>query len=322
MLLPGLLDGCGYGSNCPADPAPEEENLVEILAVPEGLVDSAVDAWGELAPDACEVLCTSGEPALQDYTQWRVDEVRSCEVLPVVPVEAVLRFVDGGVPVSCDVRATFIRACYGRSHASVGPAPVFVGHPVAAWLARTAWEEAASVGAFRRLARELARHGAPAGLVAQAHAAARDEIRHARAMRRLAGVRVPPVRFGRPPQRRLFDLAVENAVEGCVRETFAALLVHHQARHAVAPLRPIFARIAADETRHGQWSWDLDAWLRTRLGRMDRLAVRDARASAAAAVAVGDPPPTVRRVLGLPSPSRARALAAAFVAVLVASLGA
>ena len=75
-------------------------------------------------------------------------------------------------------------------------APEVEGEGLAAFFARSAWLEAASVGAFRRLARELRAHGAPDELIAAAKACALDEIRHARLMARLAkkhGASVPRV---------------------------------------------------------------------------------------------------------------------------------
>lgn len=55
--------------------------------------------------------------------------------------------------------------------------------PVGQLLAQLAYLEAASVHAFRLLARELEAHRAPAHLRAKARRAARDEVQHARVMR-------------------------------------------------------------------------------------------------------------------------------------------
>src|SRR5215208_6791664 len=46
--------------------------------------------------------------------------------------------------------------------------------------------EASSVEAFERLAAELSRYGAPRSLIREARRSARDEVRHALIMRRLA----------------------------------------------------------------------------------------------------------------------------------------
>jgi hypothetical protein len=45
------------------------------------------------------------------------------------------------------------------------------------------------------------------------------------------------------PVRSLEDIAVENAVEGCVRETYAALLAHHHADVRVADLEALVVRV-------------------------------------------------------------------------------
>ena len=99
----------------------------------------------------------------------------------------------------------------------VPPPPAALCHP------------ALETNAFVRLARELAHHRAPAALVARARAraAAQDERRHARAMRLRAarfGAEGGASRRRLRPRRvpRLADVLVENAVEGCVRETFGA----------------------------------------------------------------------------------------------------
>ena len=51
--------------------------------------------------------------------------------------------------------------------------------------------------------------------------------------------------------RELEAIAIENAVEGCVRESFGALLATWQAKTAGdARVRAAMKRIARDETRH------------------------------------------------------------------------
>ena len=77
--------------------------------------------------------------------------------------------------------------------------------------------------AFRRLRAELTVHGAPTGLRVRAERAVRDEVPHARITpRRWRGVmaqsRRPSIEPGEP--RSLEEVARENAVEGCVMETF------------------------------------------------------------------------------------------------------
>jgi hypothetical protein len=186
----------------------------------------------------------------------------------------------------------------------------------ATWLAQAAHLEAASVHAFERLATELLALGAPAALVVRARRAARDELRHARIVGRLAerrGALVPPVRVGAPRPRDAVAIALENATEGCVGEAFAALVARHQARHAAAPaLRRSFERIARDEAAHAALAYDVDAWLHERLTSAER--ARVARARARAARRLGESytaHASARHELGLPSPAAGRELAVA-----------
>lgn len=152
--------------------------------------------------------------------------------------------------------------------------------------ARAARLEDASVRAFVVLARELGENGAPASLGRRARRSARDEVRHARATARLAkklGGR--PVRARVEPARRrgLFGIALENAVEGCVRETYGALLAAYQARASThADVRRELARIAADEARHAELSWDVHRWIMTRLDERERAEIGRAMRAAIA----------------------------------------
>src|SRR5260221_4003130 len=82
---------------------------------------------------------------------------------------------DGGTRVAhCQVQYLCGRKLDGLVDADAGRASA-----VGETLARAAWLEAASIHAFRRLARELHAHGAPRALVEAARTCARDEIRHA-----------------------------------------------------------------------------------------------------------------------------------------------
>ena len=155
-----------------------------------------------------------------------------------------------------------------------------------AQLARMAHLEAASVPAFAQLAAELEAHGAPARLVAGARRALVDEQRHAAVVGGLAralGARPLPVEIEPMPLRPLAAIALDNAVEGCVRETIGAVLAAEQAR--LAPDRALgeaLARIATDERRHANLAWAIDAWVHPRLSPGERDAVARARAAAIA----------------------------------------
>lgn len=159
-------------------------------------------------------------------------------------------------------------ACVGRRPEGL------VSRPSGGWFARAAHLEAASVEAFRVLARELALHEAPSSLIAEAERSARDEIRHAAMMTRLAmrfGERVePPIVEHREP-RSLFELARENAIEGCVRETYGAVEAMMLAELETDPqIARVMHAIARDETRHAELSWSVASWANERLSHDER----------------------------------------------------
>jgi rubrerythrin len=180
-----------------------------------------------------------------------------------------------------------------------------------------AFAEQASVAAFARMHAELASMGAPRALVRGAVAAGRDEVRHARVMARFAtarGARVPRVRVrsaGAADERSASAVAIENAVEGCVRETYGALVLAWQAAHAGDPeLRAAFTRVARDEARHASLAWALASWLEPRLDAKARARVNAARSRAVARLLRErrEPPSSLAREAGLPTASEARAL--------------
>jgi rubrerythrin len=83
--------------------------------------------------------------------------------------------------------------------------------------------------------------------------------------------------------RSLREVAIENATEGCVRETYGAMVAQRQAASAQNPfVRAAFERIAVDEARHSALSWEVDAWAQRRLGRHDRAQLSTARREAVA----------------------------------------
>jgi hypothetical protein len=189
---------------------------------------------------------------------------------------------------------------------------------VASCFAEIAHMEAAAVLAFDELDRQLRALDAPWELRMRAARARADEVEHAAitlALARRFGERppAPSVEGTRDPHAAdaLFRLALENAVEGCVREAYGALVAAHQAAHASdAGVRNAFERIAEDEAKHAELSFALDAWLSPRLGSKERAAVEDAKTRAWQDLVAGctEPAPEVVRVAGMPTAARARAL--------------
>jgi hypothetical protein len=132
-------------------------------------------------------------------------------------------------------------------------------------------QEAAAVVAFERLAVELAAHHAPAELIARVRKAVGEERRHTALFRREAGrlfaeLGVSP-EFPAPNTpdtfaiRSLEEILRENISEGCVNETYSAVVATHQAERAPSePLRKVFRAIAADERGHAALAHRIHAW--------------------------------------------------------------
>ncbi|PID99823.1 MAG: hypothetical protein CSA79_06325 [Thiothrix nivea] len=138
--------------------------------------------------------------------------------------------------ISCKVDYTAIHSPYTCPRPVPGRLPQGLHLPVAdhstgsnnaigAYLADMAAMETAAITAFHYLSRELAAYGAPADLVARAQAAVTEETRHAEMAGLLSAAydaEVQEVRVDDFVLRPLYEIALENAVEGCENETFAA----------------------------------------------------------------------------------------------------
>jgi len=208
----------------------------------------------------------------------------------------------------------------GRRPAGLS-APPPRGSTAGTFLAHCAWLEAASVHAFRHLERELAAHGAPAKLVARAARAAREEIRHTATTSRLArrfGAEVTVPQLPQGPVRSLQDIATENAVEGCVREAYGALVAMWMAERAADPeVRKAFAVIAREEAGHAELAWRVAAWIEPQLDAESRAAATRARHGALAQLRAElgggeEPSQELRTRVGVPDGSEARRLLEAF----------
>jgi hypothetical protein len=266
--------------------------------LPQGITNVGCNAY--------EVMIDGGLVPLFGEACWIGDEAGCDEASAPVQAGAITLFCNpcfggGGRRPAGLVRD---RAACGRSR-------------VGAYLAALAFEEDASVTAFERMRAELATIGAPQELVIAASRAARDEVRHARVMTGLAQDRtgrVTRARVRRAKTRDALALAAENAAEGCVRETFGALLTKWQAAHARdGELRRVFTTIARDEARHAALSWALARWIEAKLDAKGRARVARVRARAVRSLAVGidEPDASLACDAGLPTASQSRALLAA-----------
>jgi hypothetical protein len=196
-------------------------------------------------------------------------------------------FVDGGpaLYVSCGGCSA------GRPPKGFVARPVCAPSRAAAWLAGMAQLEAASVHAFHALHGDLERLRAPRSLLRSVCAAAKDETRHARVVTRAAarfGAAAPKprvARVARVARRSLEDLAVANAEEGCVRETFGVALAAMQAASATdRGVKRMMRGIARDELRHAAL-WRIAAWLQGGLDARGRARVDGARRAAVESLA-------------------------------------
>jgi len=260
------------------------------VPVPRACVPADAAPGAPLSHDTCSMICGP--------VGWS-----SCALTGLSPATATVSCMNG-----CAV---------GRRPPGFCPAAFFETHALGQHFAQLAELEAASVDAFRILRAELRAHGAPKRLLRAAGRAARDEVRHARATRALArrfGTESAPPARVRAPRRSLETIARENAVEGCVRETFGALLATWQAAAATDPVvRAAMLRISRDETRHAALSWQVQRWLDARLEPAARARVARARNDAAAellrAIDAEATPSFAERV-GLPERAQACELAA------------
>lgn len=287
------LDPCAPTAHQPQPP----DTCGDYVRFPCGL-PSGLSLRGDcyFAVNDCASLCPDIHyncHAIESYCRVSTDDAGDPDASldgVVVPDEA------GAVIIDCSI----CPGSAGRVPAGlVHDQPVSARSRLGAYFANAARLEAASVTAFRRLHDELALHDAPHELLEAARAAEHDEVRHTLAMARLA--RRHGGRYTRPTvadvaPRSLLAVAEENAVEGCARETFGALLATWQAEHTTdAGTARVLRTVADDETRHAALSWSiarwsleqLDAGARARLAQswsaaVDALVGEDAGAAVAA----------------------------------------
>jgi hypothetical protein len=272
---PPLLLGAGFGFGCsqfdPCATVPSQATTtVAISQLDAGSGDASIDdliARCQAASSDCTALC---EQAMKHSQHYLYEEpFKSCA----------LTTVDGGLA----ARVVYTPLCAGGRcpEGLAPPASSIAGDPLGAWLSANAHLEGASVAAFEILATELGAHRAPAVFIEAARAAATDERHHAHTIGRLAARRgaVPPaVSVNRGPIRDIESIASENAVEGCVRETYAAMLACRQALAATDPtIRSAMADIARDETRHAALAWAIDSWSQALLTPAARRRVGETR---------------------------------------------
>lgn len=229
--------------------------------------------------------------------------------------------IDGGTH---QVREGDNNCIEGRRPANLASTGVSWLSSLGACFSEIAYMEAAAVLAFDVLEGQLRDLGAPAALLERAARAKADEVAHAAITERLAH------RFGQSPkipridgsaahsvETPLFRFALENAVEGCVREAYGAVVAAYQGASASDPeVRAAFAQIALDEAEHAELSFDIDAWVTPLLDAGQRRRIEAAKTQAwidLAAACDVEPAPEVVRVAGIPTAREAHALLAQLV---------
>ncbi|MET0287063.1 MAG: ferritin-like domain-containing protein, partial [Polyangiales bacterium] len=142
--------------------------------------------------------------------------------------------------------------------------------------------------------------------------AAHDEVRHARVIGAIArehGVEPAVARVEALPVRDLEAIALENALEGCVRETYGAVVGAYQAARAQDEmLRFAMHGIALDEARHAALSHDLHAWLMPRISEAARARIAQAQQLMIERLREQQDDAAVGALAGLPRPEVAHAM--------------
>lgn len=292
-----------------------------------------VSGCGGRTEDACAVVSDAGSTACS-YFEVKLS-AESTPALCGFPAEGLSRFggdcerfcgkpagwTSGSVSCSYNVSTNSISCNYSCTVDGRRPPGLVAdaGHAASLgeWFAHMAHNEAAAIDAFAILGTELAAHGAPLSLRASVARARRDEVRHARSAARLAqryGGKARKPRVDPPNARTLLAMALENAREGCARETMGALIGTYQAEHASTPeLRRFYAGVARDETRHASLSWRMHAWFLSQLPAEDRGLVQEVLDGSLASLEIEATEP-LRTALGLPGDGQLHAMRTALAA--------
>ena len=282
-----------------------------------------------LANHAPGCFSTSCQPSGRDCASACGDPAVNACRLPTDYLRPFRSAPDGGLPCSHS-GATIILHCAitaiegtkqsgcpveGRRPAGlVDDGPAATPRSLGAYFAECAWLEAASVVAFRDLAVALRSVEAPASLVDACSAAARDEERHvalAEALTARFGGELRRVTVSSAKPQSIFDLALDNAVEGVIRETFGAAVALWRAENATDPgVRAAMREIAEDECRHAELALRIAAFLDEHLSAEQRSTIERTRHATARALVVSldEPADALVDIAGVPSRRRALAL--------------
>ena len=295
----------GYASGGGVTWITDDEALTQFM----GSLDTPSEAALATMLAGYEPSCVRPEPV---NGTWRITSKQQTSDCPITHLQTELTLSPEGAVTVLSEEEHVSAGCIGR----LPPGLQWVEgttEEVGAWLAHAAHLEAAAVTAFDILHTELSHYGAPDALLDALREAQADEVRHAACVGALAeqlGAVVPPVEVDDVPLRSLEAIAIENAEEGLVRETWGAAVGLWQAQHAELPaLGALMASVAQDEVRHAELSRALHTWLCAQLDAPARRRVERARRAAwqrmQGAIA-RQAPSDLTRALGLPTGEAAR----------------
>ncbi|HEU5075602.1 MAG TPA: hypothetical protein VFU02_15525 [Polyangiaceae bacterium] len=279
----------------------------------------------------CESICPSlAGPELTcviERVEYR-DELRRGEAIPEDELFVLCQtYHPGGLESDIDIVGPLPSGRLARGVSGFAG----VAGTVAEYCSRSAYYEAASIVAFRQLARILERLSAPPALAKRAQTFARDEARHCRGwldLARASGAPRAATRTwpslahadSRTPS--LYELCLDNLRAGCIGESYGAWLALHQARSATRPaMRRLAQRIARDEAAHAALAFELHGWLWPQLTPAERSSCRAAVVEALADLA--SPLPVRAEVaaeVGIPAATATGQLTAPLRALLVRGL--
>ena len=196
---------------------------------------------------------------------------------------------------------------------------------VGSLLSRNAAFEAASVIAFEHLREELEFYDAPLSILKKIDAAIVDERRHAIQIAQLAhcyGQTADQFKVTKSVIRSLESIATDNMIEGCIGESWGALVGLHQAVTASdKSIAQVMQVIANEEIEHASLSWEIHAWLFPQLTSQEKERVVIAKQMALLELIKKAQQGTdqyVNQVMGLPEPKTATILAKKLVQSVMA----
>jgi hypothetical protein len=309
------------------------DELVELLGAIDTPHEAALLANAKGYTASC--LDARYAPAADGFILVTIEMVADC---PIKYAELTLEVSSTGAIVERgrkEVRRDGTGACVGRRPDGLlelaSSAPCAAGAAraeltVGYFFAEVAQLEESAVAAFAVIEHELAALGAPASLRRAARRAARDERRHTELTSQLArryGVEPEHPRIQQRAQRALFEFALDNVIEGCVRETYGAACARYQAlRSSDTEVRATLAGVARDEARHAELSWRIHDWARSRLNAAELERLRRAAQGAIAELrrqVACEPGDSLRHFAGVPGPAQALAILDALEAQLWSS---